>query len=140
MKTLHKNILAGLLVGLVTVVLGTVVFLWTSGFWDTWKDKKKELEKAYGSAIAEMMGVPLEKLGPVTSCLADATISAAEANNCELAWKVPVDVLVTSCMRLHPAMGLELSLGMLTCISKDQGDSTSGQEAPMGGVPEEEDF
>jgi hypothetical protein len=118
-----------MLLGLLVLLAGGGTgYLYSTGYWDTWADKKDELKSAFVAEL-EAQGAPAEVREPFAECLASGGTELAEQLECPIAKEPDLATQIQNCAN---EKGAQQDLGMVVvgCIMQVQAQMGGEEQAP----------
>jgi len=118
-----------MLLGLLVLLAGGGTgYLYSTGYWDTWADKKDDLKAAFVADL-EAQGAPAEVREPFAECLAAGGSALADELECPIADEPELAVQIQNCAS---EKGAQQDLGMVVvgCIMQVQAQLGASEEAP----------
>jgi hypothetical protein len=118
-----------MLLGLLVLLAGGGTgYLYSTGYWDTWADKKDALKAQFVSELEEQ-GAPAEVREPFAECLASGGSALADELECPVPQEGDLAVAVQQCANEKGAQQ-ELGMVVVGCIMQVQAQLGAGEEAP----------
>jgi hypothetical protein len=127
-----------MLVALLVLLSGGAAGLYSTGYWDTWEDKKEEVAAHFRAQLDKEeaeAGQPIPEVGKkvFSECSASALTTLAEEAGCELG-EPAMDALV-ACAKKDPDFNAQGGFALMNCLMEAQ---TAAMLEAMGGAAEQE--